>query len=279
MAITSEKLEQYREDTKLTGHAVVYGGSGGIGAEIVAAIVAQGVQAVSFTYNRNKAEAEAVAQSLTELGIKVYFDKVDLLSVSAVQSFLESAVQTLGVEITLTVHAVGVSPNKPLREQTLETIGDKYDDIGWREVYDTNVFGCFFSCRASLMRMEEKGVTNGAVVAVTSTNGGMDGSKSPSSVSTHYDTSKMAQIGVVYSLAEAFALTAQVNGLAPGWVDTKMNDTLPPEMRAREEAKIWTGKFGHPRLIAGPAAWLLSPAASFIRGQNVVVDGGYPKHD
>lgn len=274
-----ENIDWYRNSTKLSGHAVVYGGNGGIGAEAVAAIVAQGVQAISFTYNRNKAEAEAVAKSLTDLGIKVYFDSINLSDTSAVNDFLEAAVQATGIEINLTVHAVGVSPNKHLREQTLETVGNQYDDIGWREVYETNVFGCFIACRASLMRMEAKGVKNGAVVIVTSTNGEMGGSKSPSSMSLHYDTSKMAQIGVMMGLAEEFALTAQVNGVAPGWVDTKMNNTLPPEMRAREEAKIWLGEFGHPRLIAATIAFLSSEAASFIRGQNIVPDGGYPNHN
>jgi NAD(P)-dependent dehydrogenase (short-subunit alcohol dehydrogenase family) len=275
MSITIENLEKYRADAKLSGHAVVYGGNGGIGAEVVAAIVAQGVQAVSFTYNRNKVEAEAVAKSLTDLGIKVYFDSINLSDDSVVNNFLEAAVQSTGLEISLAVHAVGVSPNKHLREQTLETVSDRYDDIGWREVFDVNVFGCMVSCRAVLMRMESKGITNGAVVIITSTNG----ENSPSSMSTHYDAAKAAQKVMMQGLAECFTLTAHVNGVAPGWMDTKMNDTLPPEMRAREEAKIWLGKFGHPRLVAAPIAFFLSPAASFIRGQNILIDGGYPKHD
>lgn len=275
MSISIKNFEQYRADVKLSGHAVVFGGSGGIGTEVVAAIVAQGVTAVSFTFNRKQAEAEELATMLRQLGVKAYFDNPNLSDARAVEAFLEAAVTAVGEEITLAVHAVGVSPNKHLREQTLESIGDKYDDKGWREVFEVNVFGCMTSCRAVLFRMEAKGITTGAMVIITSTNG----VNSPSLMSTHYDSSKAAQAMMMQGLAECFTLTAHINGVAPGWFETDMNKTLPPEMRKREEAKIWLGSFGHPRLVAAPIAFFLSQAASFIRGQNILIDGGYPKHD
>lgn len=271
MSISFANFEKYREDIKLKGHALVFGGSGGIGQEVVAALVSQGVSAISFTYDRKKERAEEMAKALAEVGIKTYFDRVELTDVVAVGAFLEAAVAAIGEEITMAVHTVGVSPNKPLREQTLEDTSDAYDDMGWRKVFDINVFGCFFSCRTVLKRMEEKAVTTGSMVIITSTNG----VNSRNQISTHYDCSKMAQIGVVYGLAEEFKLTAHVNGVAPGWMDTPMNDSLPPDIKASEKAKIWVGEFGHPRLVAGPIAYLLSPAAWFIRGQNIMVDGGY----
>lgn len=272
-----ENLDWYRNSTKLSGHAVVLGGSGGIGNEVVWALVAQGATAISFTYESNKTRADEMVGLLESVGVKAYCAKVNLSDKSAVNAFLEEAVVSVGMEITKFVHAVGKSPNKPLREQTLETTSDAYDDLGWRDTYEVNVFGTIIPCLAILQRMELKGITDGSGVIITSTNGELGRSCSADSISTAYDTSKSAQIGVMVALAKEFAHVAHVNGLAPGWVDTPMNDSLPPDIKKSEIAKIWTGEFAHPRLIAAPIAFLLSPAASFIRGQNIVADGGYPK--
>lgn len=272
-----ENIDWYRNSFKLSGHAVVFGGSGGIGSEIVWALVAQGIDAISFTYENNKEKADQMIGLLEACGVKAYSSKVNLSDKLAVEAFQEAAVARVGIEITKFVHAVGKSPNKPFREQTLETTSDAYDDLGWRDIYEVNVFGPMVSCRSVLMRMEAMGITDGSGVIITSTNGGFGRENSADSISTGYDTSKAAQISLVPALAKEFAHVAHVNGLAPGWVDTPMNDTLPPEIRKSEIAKIWIGEFAHPRLIAAPIAFLLSPAASFIRGQNIVADGGYPK--
>ncbi len=256
--------------SKLSGHALVFGGSGGIGEKVVEAIIANGASAVSFTYDRNKAKADALIEKLAAAGIKAYAAKVNLSETSEVDTFLENAVVETGEEISMVVHAVGISPNKHLRTQTLETTSDAYDDKGWREVFEVNVFGCFISCRSALLRMEKMGMT-GSMVVITSTNG----VNSQSSISTHYDCSKSAQIGVMFGLAKEFAQTAHVNGMAPGWINTPMNDTLPPEERAAEVKKIWIGEFAEPEKIAGPIAHFLSQTASFIRGQNIIADGGH----
>lgn len=256
--------------SKLSGHAVVFGGSGGIGEKVVEAIAANGATAISFTYDRNKEKADALVQQLAGAGVKAFTAKVNLSDSTEVDAFLEKAVADVGEEISMVVHAVGISPNRHLRLQTLETIGDKYDDKGWREVFEVNVFGCFISCRSALLRMEKMGVT-GSMVIITSTNG----VNSQSSISTHYDCSKSAQIGVMFGLAKEFALTAHVNGMAPGWINTPMNDTLPEEERAAELKKIWIGEFADPEKIAGPIAHFLSQTASFIRGQNIIADGGH----
>ena len=152
----------------------------------------------------------------------------------------------------------------PLEEQTLDGA------LGWRNVFEVNVFGCFISTRAIAERMKKAGVS-GSIVLITSTNG----INSQSSISTHYDASKAAQGMMMRILAEHYAPHVRINGVAPGWIATKMNDTLPQDERERETAKIWAGRFADPSEIAGFVAYLCGSGGSYACGQNYMIDGGY----
>lgn len=248
--------------SKVEGHALVLGGSGGIGSEIVRALVANGVRKVTVTYNRNKKAADDLAAELAPLGVQVYSAVVDQSDEAAFKKFLDDAVRANGEEISVAVNAIGISPNTPLEEQTIEE---------WRNVFEVNVFGCFISTRAVAERMKAKKVT-GSIVLVTSTNG----INSHSSISVHYDASKAAQRHVMKIMAEHYAEAGQrVNGVAPGWIKTKMNDTLPPDEYAKEIQKIWSGRFAEPYEVATVVAFIAGSGGSYLNGQDVMVDGGY----
>jgi NAD(P)-dependent dehydrogenase (short-subunit alcohol dehydrogenase family) len=246
----------------ISGHALVLGGSGGIGSEIVKALVANGIQTISFTYGRNKAAADRLVEELTTQGVKTYTAPIDQSDEQSVNNFLEEAVVHMGEEISVAINAIGISPNTPLEEQTIEE---------WREVFEINLFGCFSSTRAIANRMRAKG-TEGSITLITSTNG----VNSHSQISLHYDCSKAAQILMMRGIAEYYATNKiRTNGVAPGWINTKMNDTLPADERAKEMAKIWTGRFAEPHEIATVVVTLAGTTGSYIWGQNIMVDGGY----
>src|SRR5262249_21983290 len=179
--------------------------------------------------------------------------------------FLDDAVAAIGSEISVAVNSIGVSPNVPIEEQTL----DGRD--GWRNVFEVNVNGCFLSTRAIAERMKARGV-RGSIVLVTSNNG----INSQSQISTHYDASKAAQGHMMKIFAEHYAPAGiRINGLAPGWIETSMNDTLPDDERENEISKIWVRRFAQPHEIASFAAFLAGTGASYACGQNFMVDGGY----
>jgi len=255
---------------KKKGHTVVLGGTGGIGTEIVRALAGSGEKAISFTYARNEESAKALAAWLRSVGVKAYFARIDQSDTASVNTFLEDAVRATKTEVTSLVNAVGISPNKKLEKQTLETVGAGADDKGWREVFEVNVFGCFVSTRAVAERMKQKGV-RGSIVLITSTNG----VNSQSSISVHYDVSKAAQIHMMRILAEHYAPAVRINGVAPGWIETPMNRTLPASERAKETKKIWLKRFADPKEIAGFTAFILGEGGSYLYGQNVLLDGGY----
>lgn len=248
--------------SRVTGHALVLGGSGGIGSEIVRALVANGAHAVTFTYGRNREAADALKAEMEELGVKVYIGAVDQLDEVAFKAFLEEAVSALGEEVTVAVNTIGISPNTPLEEQTFEE---------WERVFEVNLHGCFLSTRVIASRMKEKGVT-GSITLITSTNG----INSQSSISVHYDASKSAQGHMMRILAEHYAPHGiRINGIAPGWIATSMNDSLPEDERQKEVSKIWCRRFADPAEVAAFTAFIAGSGGSYIYGQNLMIDGGY----
>lgn len=250
---------------RINGHALVLGGSGGLGSEIVRALVASGASALTFTYGRNKAAADKLVEELKVQSVKAYAGPVDQSNETAFKQFLADAAAAQGAEISVAVNSIGISPNIPLEEQSLD------GKDGWRNVFEVNVNGCFLSTRAIAERMKAKGV-RGSIVLITSTNG----INSQSQISTHYDSSKAAQGHMMKIFAEHYAPAGiRINAVAPGWIETSMNDTLPADERAHEMSKIWAGRFAEPHEIAAFVAFVCGSGGSYAYGQNFMVDGGY----
>jgi NAD(P)-dependent dehydrogenase (short-subunit alcohol dehydrogenase family) len=250
---------------RINGHALVLGGSGGLGSEIVRALVASGASAVTFTYSRNQAAADKLVAELKVLNVKAYAAPVDQSNEAAFKQFLADAATAQGEEISVAANSIGISPNIPLEEQSLD------GKDGWRNVFEVNVNGCFLSTRAIAERMKAKGV-RGSIVLITSTNG----INSQSQISTHYDSSKAAQGHMMKIFAEHYAPAGiRINAVAPGWIETSMNDTLPADERAHEMSKIWAGRFAEPHEIAAFVAFVSGSGGSYAYGQNFMVDGGY----
>lgn len=243
-------------------HILVLGGSGGIGSDIVRAFAQSGAEVISFTYSRNKTAADELASELRAKNVKVHYASLELTDVAATEAFLEGAVRAFGREVSIAVNSVGISPNVPLMEQTAEQ---------HEQVFKVNTIGSFFAARTIAARMKASGV-KGSIVLITSTNG----INSQSQISAHYDGSKAAQSHQMRILAEFFAPDGiRINGVAPGWVSTSLNNTLPPKEREKESARIWSGRWATPAEIANVVLFIASQGGSYIIGQDIMVDGGY----
>ena len=90
-----------------------------------------------------------------------------------------------------------------------------------------------------------------------------------------YDASKAGIIILTRDLAKELAPKIQVNSIAPGWVDTKMNKDLPKDFVEEETKKIYLKRFAKPEEIAKAILFLASDEASYITGSILKVDGGY----
>jgi len=255
--------------SRVDAHALVLGGSGGIGRDVVRALVANGARAVTFTYGRNIKAAEALAQELAGHAVRTYFRSVEVpmrdADVPRLAHFLDDAVAAVGEEISVMVNTIGVSPNVPLPEHTIDD-----PETGWRRVFDVNTIGAFFAARTVAERMRLKGV-KGAIVLISSDNATV----SWSPISAHYDASKAALEHNVRHLAFEYRPDIRVLGIAPGWVNTPLNATLPEDERRDVLSRIWLERFADPAEIAKVVAFFAGTGGSFANGTTFVVNGGF----
>ncbi len=139
------------------------------------------------------------------------------------------------------------------------------DETRFREMLDVNVVGTFLPVQEAARRME----AGGRIVTISS-RGALGGTRF-----AHYVASKAAVIGLTRAMAmELRSRRIAVNSIAPGFTDTPMTRSAPPEMFAAWEALEPAGKAASPDQIAHAVAFLASPETGFITGQTLFVDGG-----
>ena len=143
----------------------------------------------------------------------------------------------------------------------------------WERTMNLNVRATYFVAQAFARELVGR-QRGGAILIVSSTNGFQSEDNS-----TAYDTSKGALVMMTRSLAHSLAPhRIRVNGIAPGLIHTPLTDKWltgrDPAALRHYEKKILLGRVGKPADCAGAATFLLSPAAAYITGQVIVVDGG-----
>jgi 3-oxoacyl-[acyl-carrier protein] reductase len=141
-------------------------------------------------------------------------------------------------------------------------------DEDWRAVIETNLSGAFYTCRAAARSMMRRRA--GAIVNVSSIVG-LHGNPGQ----TNYSASKAGIIGFTKALARELAPRGvRANVVAPGYVDTRLTDVLPDELKQVMLQNTPLGRFGEPEDVAGAVRFLSSDAAAFITGEVLLVDGG-----
>jgi 3-oxoacyl-[acyl-carrier protein] reductase len=235
---------------------LITGSSRGIGKATAIAFAKEGAKVI-INCNDSSKEAESTLEEVQSLGNEAIFVKADVASEKEVKEMVEEIVKRFG-RIDILVNNAGIVFDAPFAKKTVEQ---------FKKTLDVNLVGMFICAKAVIPHMKK-----GKIINISSTNG-ID-SQSPDSIG--YDASKAGVIAFTKALAEELAPNILVNCIAPGWVNTKMNKDLPKAYVKSETTKTWLKRFAKPSEIAKPILFLASDDASFITGETLIVDGGYP---
>ena len=238
--------------------AVVTGGESGIGAACAKALGAAGARVV-ITYYRDEA-AQQVCRSIggDDRAIAVQTDVGDE---AAVEQLFAAAERAFGVA-SLLVNSAGLNmTNVNLVDMSLA----QFD-----RVQRSDLYGPFLTCRRLVRALEGKGM-KGRIVNISSIH-----EKAPRPGGVDYDSAKGGLSQLTATLALELAPKGiAVNGVAPGMILTPMNESAiehPDELKQKEAAIPW-GRAGRPEEVADLVVYLLSPAADYITGTTVTIDG------
>jgi NAD(P)-dependent dehydrogenase (short-subunit alcohol dehydrogenase family) len=232
----------------MTRLVAVTGAARGLGKAIAAAAIAQGDSVALIDHD------DEVLATASTIGGNGY-----VASVSD-QTAIENVLDDLGTP-DLWVNNAGIVRFGPLLTLELED---------WRSVIDVNLDGVFACGQAVARRMAERG--SGAIVNVTSMNGVAPGPNAGA-----YGSAKAAVALLTQQMAlEWGPLGIRVNAVAPGLIDAGMSEPIyaDAEIRAARESRVPLGRLGQADDIAEAVLFLGSDKASYITGQNLIVDGG-----
>jgi 3-oxoacyl-[acyl-carrier protein] reductase len=236
--------------------AVVTGASRGIGRAIALKFAAEGADVVCVS--RTQENSEKVAAEIRALGRKAWAFAVDVADSAAVSAAAEKILAEAG-KVDILVNNAGVTRDGLLMRMS---------DADWDMVLDTNLKGAFLVTKAFSRAMIK--ARTGRIINVSSVIGLIGNAGQ-----CNYAASKAGLIGFTQSAAKELASRGiTVNAIAPGFIETDMTSELKPEMRDAILKQIPLGNFGSAEDIAGAALYLASPAARYVTGQVLTVDGG-----
>jgi 3-oxoacyl-[acyl-carrier protein] reductase len=234
--------------------ALVTGASRGIGAAIALALAQRGLRVIGT------ATTEAGATRITEAlaGFEGCAGRcLDVNDAVGVDSLIASMVQSHG-GLQVLVNNAGI---------TRDNLAMRMKDDEWDAVLDTNLKAVFRMSRAVMRTMMKQ--RYGRIISITSV--GASGNAGQA----NYAAAKAGVAGMTRALArELGSRNITVNCVAPGFIATDMTASLPPEQHQALLGQIPLGHLGTPADVAHAVAYLASPEAGYVTGQELHVNGG-----
>ena len=237
--------------------ALITGASGGIGRAIALRLAADGFDIAACWFS-DEDGAEQLGNELEELGVKYRLYKADVADYRQIEKIFADAEECFG-GVSVLVNNAGIAQQKLFTDITEEEF-DRICAVNFKSVYNC----CKFAVPDMVRRK------SGKIINVSSM-WGICGA----SCETVYSATKAAVIGFTKALAKELAPSnIQVNCIAPGAIDTKMNSILSDEDKSAFAEEIPMGRFGNPDEIAGIVSFLVGKDSSYVTAQVITADGG-----
>lgn len=237
--------------------ALITGASGGIGSKIAEQLSSDGFFTLIHGF-QNTASLIELKNKLNETGNNAAEFICDISNYIEVAKMF-SEIELLYGGLDVLVNNAGISYIKPFTDIS-------YNE--WTEVIDTNLTGIFNTCHFAVPEMIKR--KKGKIINISSI-WGITGA----SCETHYSASKAGIIGFTKALASELAPSGiQVNCVAPGAIETKMNSSLSEEELADFTNNIPMGRMGMPEDVANAVSFFASDKSDYITGQILSPNGG-----
>jgi len=235
--------------------AIITGGAQGIGEGICKVFCKAGAKVALWDVRDSGAET---AEKIKAEGGNIFFQKVDVTNREQVDAAVAEIIEAYG-KIEILINNAGVLRDKSFLKMTKEE---------WDTVINVNLSALFTTTQSVLPHMREAGY--GRIISASSINGfvGAFGQ-------TNYSATKAGVAGFTRALCREvgrFGITA--NAIAPGFVESEMTASMPPEVVKAGIAMIPVGRIGTPEDMGNAYLFLASKEAGFINGATIHVNGG-----
>jgi 3-oxoacyl-[acyl-carrier protein] reductase len=235
---------------------LVTGASRGIGAAIAQELGKQGAIVVGTATSASG--ADAITTSLKAAGVNGIGMALDVTQSEQIDAVLKKIAELYG-DVTILVNNAGI---------TKDTLLMRMKDDDWDAVLNTNLKSVFRMSQAVLRPMMK--ARQGRIINISSVVGHMGNAGQ-----TNYAAAKAGMTGFTKSLAqEVGSRNITVNCVAPGFIETDMTAELSDDIKTKMLERIAAGRLGQVYEIAATVAFLASPAAAYITGETIHVNGG-----